>query len=63
MLNILGALFLLEMRYIKFIADVKREPDIPDKNSTLFCIKGWEHCWHSVEGMFTVSVGEIITKE
>lgn len=41
-LNILSALFLLEMKYLKEHADTNKEPDSPTKKSTLFCLPDWK---------------------
>ena len=40
-LNILGGLFLLEMKYLQKITSGKKEPDVPDKISELFSLDGW----------------------
>lgn len=41
-LNILGALYLLEMKYLKNISTENKEPDIPNEESALFTLKEWE---------------------
>lgn len=41
-LNMLGALFLLEMKYLSKISAENNEPDIPNKESELFSLKCWE---------------------
>lgn len=41
-LNILAALFLLEMKYLKEHADTEKEPDIPTTKSTLFSLPDWK---------------------
>lgn len=38
-INILGALFILESKYLVRIADINIEPDIPDVQSSLFFFK------------------------
>lgn len=54
-LNILGALFLLEMKYIRIISDANNEPDVPDNMSKLFYIKGWESQWRNMQSVFAVT--------
>ena len=49
-LNILAALFLLEMKFVKEIAKVEDEPDIPEPQSELFVLKNWENKWMSASG-------------
>ena len=41
MLNLLGALFLMEMKFLRKITDGLNQPDIPDKPSELFGLVGW----------------------
>lgn len=41
-LNILGALFLIEMKFLKNISAENNEPDIPNEESVLFTLRGWE---------------------
>lgn len=40
-LDILGGLFLMEMKYLQKITAGKKEPDIPNKISELFSLDGW----------------------
>ena len=41
-LNILGALYMIEMMYLKKITNDTQDVDIFDERSELFKIKGWE---------------------
>ena len=41
-LNILGALYMIEMMYLKKITNDTQDVDIFDDRSELFKIKGWE---------------------
>ena len=41
-LNILGALYMIEMMYLKKITNDTQDVDISDERSELFKIKGWE---------------------
>lgn len=41
-LNILGALYLIEMKYLKKISIENNEPDIPNEESSLFTLKNWQ---------------------
>lgn len=41
MLNILGALYLIEMLYLKKITDGIPELDVFDESSNLFTLKNW----------------------
>lgn len=41
-LNILAALFLLEMKYLKEGSDVEKTPDIPTTKSMLFSLPDWK---------------------
>ena len=40
-LNLLGVLYLLEMKYLQKITDDSNQPDIPNKQSELFSLDGW----------------------
>lgn len=40
-LNILGALYLIEMMYLKKITENTDEPDVFDESSNLFTLKNW----------------------
>ena len=42
-LNILGALYLIEMRYLKKITDGTDELDVFDESSNLFTLKDWTY--------------------
>lgn len=42
-LDILGALYLLEIKYLRKISTEHNEPDIPNKESELFSLKDWEY--------------------
>lgn len=46
-LYILGALFLLEMKYYRNITADRKEPDAPTNKSKLFSLPGWNSQWIS----------------
>ena len=46
-LNLLCALFLMEMKYLRRITEGQNQADVPDKVSELFSLDGWAfHCVH-----------------
>ena len=50
-LYILGALFLLEMKYCKNITQSYMQPDIPLNQSKLFTLTVWNSNWYSSSGI------------
>lgn len=50
-LYLLGALYLLEMKYLKDITEKSGGRDIPDKESNLFILDGWETKYSSMRGV------------
>ena len=50
-LYLLGALYLLEMKYLKDITEKSGGRDIPDKESNLFILDGWETKYSSMSGV------------
>lgn len=61
-LNILGALYLLEIKYLRKISTKYSEPDIPNKESELFTLKNWEFLYMSGGNAFLKFV-EYVTKK
>ena len=51
-LYLLGALYLLEMKYLKDITEKSGGRDIPDKESNLFTLDGWETKYSSMRGIY-----------
>ena len=51
-LYLLGALYLLEMKYLKDITEESGERNIPDKESNLFTLDGWETKYSSMSGIY-----------
>ena len=51
-LDILGALFLIEMKYLKKISEQFEVPDIPDDESKIFSLKNWDYKYLSMEDAF-----------
>lgn len=58
-LNILGALYLIEMLYLKKITDGTSEYDIFDISSKLFILNNWTSRVMSMQDVFMETVGEI----
>lgn len=48
-LNILSALYLLEMKYLSKISTEQNVPDIPDEESSIFMLKDWTFRYVSME--------------
>ena len=48
-LKALAALYLLEMKYLKRIAATDKCIDIPDEQSALFTVKGWDYAYFSAK--------------
>lgn len=48
-LNILTALYLLEMKYLSKISTEQNVPDIPDEESSIFMLKDWTYRYVSME--------------
>lgn len=61
-LNILGALYLIEMLFLKRITDGTNELDVFDKSSNLFSLKGWTYKTIPLNQAFAV-LGDMITDE
>lgn len=59
-LNILGALYLLEMKYLKTITEGKEVPDVPDQPSALFTLPEWKNKYCNFDNMFLVGPDEPI---
>jgi len=59
-LNILSALFLLEMKYLSKISSEQNVPDIPDEESSIFKLKDWSFKYVSMEdAMFELIDGAV----
>lgn len=56
-LDILGGLFLLEMKYLQKITAGKKEPDVPDKSSELFSLDGWSFSYVPLNGAMALIDG------
>ena len=61
-LDMLGALFLLEMKYLKQISIEHGEPDIPNEESALFTLRGWKFEYFSGGDAFLKLI-EIVEEE
>lgn len=59
-LNILSALFLLEMKYLKIISAEQNEPDIPDEESSIFTLKDWSFEYISMENVVAKMIDEVV---
>ena len=54
-INILAALYIIEMKWFKEEADKTSQPDIPKVNSTLFHLENWNTRYNSTNGlMYTI---------
>ena len=53
-LNMIGGLFILEMKYLKELADVNMKIDCPDNSSNLFEMKNWTTRFHTSQELFYV---------
>ena len=51
-LDLLAGLFIMEMKYLKELADQSNEKDCPDYNSRLFELDNWNTRYHNLEGGF-----------
>ena len=51
-LQSLGALYLLEIKYLQNITLSTSEPDIPDEESSIFSLRNWEYNYTSLDGCF-----------
>ena len=58
-LNLLGALFLMEMKYLRKITNGQNQPDVPDKSSELFSLTGWTFHYVLLNGGFAVIDGNL----
>ncbi len=56
-LNLLCALFLMEMKYLRKITDGQNKPDVPDKPSELFSVDGWTFHYVPLAGGFVMING------
>lgn len=56
-INILAALYLLEMKYLSKIA--QNEPDIPDRKSNLFELKDWNYSYIPLAPGFAIINGTL----
>ena len=54
----LGALYLLEMKYLSKIA-TSNEPDVPNKKSELFELDNWTYHYTPMGEMFACIEGEV----
>lgn len=57
-LNMLGALFLIEMKYLNKITEGTSEFDIPNEQSTLFRLKNWTYRYIAMKDIKTTVDGE-----
>ena len=57
-LDALGALYLLEMKYLSKIA-TSNEPDVPNKKSELFELDNWTYHYTPMGEMFACIEGEV----
>lgn len=62
-LYVLAALFLLEMKYLQNITVNTDERDIPDKQSDLFRILGWNFCYSSCSGFYAKKLVDFEERE
>lgn len=60
-LNILAALFLLEMKYLSKISAEHNVPDIPDEESSIFTLKDWPFKYISIEDAMLQLVDGVIS--
>lgn len=58
-LDILSALYLLEIKYLHKISMEHHEPDVPNKESELFLLKDWEFQYISGEEAFIKCIDSI----
>lgn len=59
-LNIIGALFLLEMKiFLSFKKDKKDNKDIPDRDSQLFVLDNWKNNYSNVDDLVLEDLGEV----
>lgn len=56
-LFILGALYLLEMKYLKNITEGTHIPDVPDKLSALFNLPGWDSRFENLNCLMAENMG------
>jgi len=61
-LNILGALYLLEMLCLRKISEITHEPDVYDTRSNLFTLENWTSTPETTDNAFML-LGDIIDSE
>lgn len=58
-INLLGALYLMEIKYLHKITDGKNQPDVPDTQSRLFSIDNWTYHYIPLNSAMAVIDGEL----